>query len=159
DKLAGLMNSQAGALTAQVGAQLSSSSQTGQDSASNTLPTAPGGSRTDSSQHPDGTIDKYIFQALNDAGVTAAPPTTDYEFVRRIYADPTGRIPTADQVTQFVNDSSQDKRSKLIDTLIGSPNWLDKWTMWFGDLYKNNSRNTQIPRYMPGVMGFNTYVR
>ncbi len=123
------------------------------------MPSAPGGSRTSSAQHPDGTIDKYIFQALSDAGVTPAPATTDYEFVRRIYLDLTGRIPTAAQVTQFVNDSSSDKRAKLIDTLIGSPTWIDKWTMWFGDLYKNNSRNTQVPRYLPGVIGFNAYVR
>jgi hypothetical protein len=159
DKLAGVASSQAGALTAQVASQLPNSSQSPDDTASSTLPSAPGGSRTSSSQHPDGTIDKYIFQALSDAGVAPAPSTTDYEFVRRIYLDLTGRIPTANQVTQFVNDSSPDKRSTLVDNLIGSPNWLDKWTIWFGDLYKNNSRNTQIPRYMPGVIGFNTYIR
>ena len=71
----------------------------------------------------------------------------------------TGRIPTPGQVTQFVNDTTTDKRAKLVDTLIGSPTWLDKWTVWFGDLYQNNSSNTQINRYLPGVMAFNTYIR
>jgi len=159
DKLAGITPSQAGAVTAQVALQLPNSSQSPDDTATSILPSAPGGSRTNSSQQPNGTIDKYIFQALSDSNVAPAPATTDYEFVRRIYLDLTGRIPTPDQVTQFVNDSSGDKRAKLIDTLIGSPNWLDKWTIWFADLYHNNSRNTQIPRYMPGVMGFNTYIR
>src|SRR5579871_6262765 len=39
-------------------------------------------------------IDFYIFQALNQAGVAPAPPTTDSEFIRRVTLDLTGRIPT-----------------------------------------------------------------
>jgi Protein of unknown function (DUF1549)/Protein of unknown function (DUF1553) len=140
------------AMTIQVAAALPADAQ------GSAMPSAPGGSRTDSAQHPSGTIDKYIFDALSAANVAPAPPTTDYEFVRRIYLDLTGRIPTPDQVTNFVNDSSSDKRAKLIDSLIGSATWLDKWTVWFGDLYHNNSRNTQIPRYVPGVVAFNAYV-
>ena len=158
DQLAGLTTPNAGVLTVQVANLLPmAAAQAG--SSSNAMPAPPGGSRTDNQQHPAGTIDKYIFQALSDAGVAPAPPTTDYEFVRRIYLDLTGRIPTPAQVTQFVNDATTDKRAKLVDSLIGSPAWLDKWTIWFGDLYQNNSINTQINRYVPGVMAFNTYVR
>src|SRR5262249_42766580 len=120
----------------------------------------PGGTRTGSEVRPsENTIDKYIFQALSEAGVAPAPSTTDFEFIRRVTLDLTGRIPTADAVINFVNDTSADKRSKLVDSLLASSNWVDKWTVWFGDLYQNNSRNTQIPRYVPGVMGFNTFVR
>jgi hypothetical protein len=154
DKLAGVAAPTAGALTAQVASFLPAAAP-----ASNAMPAPPGGSRTDNDQHPAGTIDKYIFQGLSAAGVAPAPATTDYEFVRRIYLDLTGRIPSPAQVTQFVNDTTSDKRAKLIDSLIGSPSWLDKWTMWFGDLYQNNSSNTQINRYVPGVMAFNSYVR
>lgn len=157
DKLAGVVKPAAGALTAEVAQYLPSVASA--SPASNAMPTAPGGTRTDGDQHPAGTIDKYIFQALSAAGVAPAPPTTDYEFVRRIYLDLTGRIPTPAQTLQFVNDTTTDKRAKLIDSLIGSPAWLDKWTMWFGDLYQNNSSNTQINRYLPGVIAFNTYVR
>src|SRR5581483_1181706 len=39
------------------------------------------------------------------------------------------------------------------------PEWVDKWTMWFGDFFQNNSRNTQIPRYIQGVVPFNDYIR
>ncbi len=154
DKLAGVTTPTAGALTAQVAPFLPAAA-----AAPASMPTAPGGSRTDNDQHPAGTIDKYIFQALSAAGVAPAPATTDYEFVRRIYLDLTGRIPTPAQTLQFVNDTTTDKRAKLVDSLIGSPSWLDKWTMWFGDLYQNNSSNTQINRYLPGVIAFNSYVR
>jgi hypothetical protein len=125
-----------------------------------TIPSAPGGSRTDTAQHPSGnTIDKYIFPALTAANVAPAPPTTDFEFIRRVTLDLTGRIPTAAQVQTFVNDPSANRRTTLVESLLASPGWVDKWTVWFGDLYENNSRNTQIPRYIQGVTGFNTYVR
>jgi hypothetical protein len=137
-----------GSLTAQVVEKLA------------TLPSAPGGSRTNSQQQSsDNTIDKYIFQAISNAGVAPAPPTTDYEFIRRVTLDLTGRIPTPDAVISFVNDTSATKRGTLVETLLASPSWIDKWTIWLADLYQNNSRNTQIPRYVPGVMGFNTYIR
>jgi hypothetical protein len=152
----------AAALTKLVGAQLPPISLARADAApaSTTLPSVPGGSRTGTTLNaPENTIDKYIFPALATAGVAPAPPTTDYEFVRRIYLDLTGRIPTPDQVTSFVNDTSANKRPALVDTLVGSPAWVDKWTIFFGDLYQNNSRNTQIVRYIQGVMAFNSFVR
>lgn len=148
-----------GRLTARVVEQLPSSSDVMAAFAANAMPSAPGGSRTDTLQHATNNIDKYLFQAMADAGVTPAPATTDYEFIRRITLDLTGRIPTSDAVTAFVNDSSFDKRSKLVDTLMASPEWVDKWTIWFGDFFQNNSSNTQINRFIQGVVAFNDYIR
>jgi hypothetical protein len=145
-----------GNMTAQVAAQLA----VPDEAATAAIPSVPGGSRTSTLQHPSGnTIDKYIFPALTAANVAAAPMTTDYEFVRRVTLDLTGRIPTPDAVLAFVNDTTPNKRAALVDSLIGSPNWVDKWVVWFSDLYKNNSRNTQIPRYIQGVMAYNDYLR
>src|SRR6266404_1310676 len=93
----------------------------------------------DSSQ---GFIDAYLFQAMQDAGVTPADPATDFEFIRRVSLDLTGRIPAPDQVLNYVNDSSSDKKARLVDALIAKPEWVDKWTMYFGDLYKNQSNKT-----------------
>ena len=125
------------------------------------LPPPPPGTRTGSLVDPAtaNTIDRYLFQAMAQANVTPAPPTTDYEFVRRVTLDLNGRIPTASQVTSFVSDSSPDKRSKYIETLLSSPEWADKWTIYFGDFLQNNSRNTQIVRFADGVKAFNTYIR
>ncbi len=105
------------------------------------------------------TIDKYIFPALAQAGVKPAPLTTDYEFVRRVYLDLTGHIPTPAAAVSFVQDPSPEKRAKLVDSLIGSPDWVDKWTMWFGDFFQNNSRNSQVTRTIAGVTAFNDYLR
>jgi hypothetical protein len=126
------------------------------------LAPAPPGTRTGSIVDPatSSTIDRYIFQALATANVTPAPLTTDYEFVRRVTLDLTGRIPTASQVTSFVSDSSPDKRSKYIDNLLSSPQWTDKWTQYFGDFFQNNSTNAQgTRRFQDGVVAFNKYIR
>ena len=125
------------------------------------LPFVPPGSRTFTfdQQGQPGSIDSYIFGALSAAGVTPAPPTNDYEFIRRVTLDLTGRIPAADRVTSFVADTSANKRASLIEELLAKPEWIDKWTMFLGDLYHNNSLNSQIRRYPDGVKGFNDYVR
>src|SRR6266481_488855 len=105
------------------------------------------------------TIDLYLFAAMKDAGVTPAEKTTDLEFIRRVTLDLTGRIPTPDRIAAFLADNSSDKRSKLVDELIAKPEWVDRWTMFLGDLYQNNSQNSQIRRYPAGVKAFNDYIR
>ena len=103
-------------------------------------------------------IDTYIFAAIKAAGVTPAPSTTDYEFIRRVTLDLTGRIPSPDAVTSFVADTTAGKRAKLVETLLASPQWVDKWTMYYGDLLQNNSSNTQIRRFPQGVAAFYKYI-
>ncbi|MCU1238498.1 MAG: hypothetical protein JWP63_6465 [Candidatus Solibacter sp.] len=124
------------------------------------LPKVPPGSRTYTyQQSQSGSIDSYIFGALQDAGVAPAPQTTDVEFLRRVTLDLTGRIPTPERLAAFLADTSADKRSRLVDELIERPEWVDKWTMFFGDLYQNNSQNSQIRRYPEGVKAFNDFIR
>jgi Protein of unknown function (DUF1549). len=117
---------------------------------------APGGSRTNVYQRSSGknSIDKYLFAAMADAGVKPAGKTTDFEFIRRVTLDLTGRIPTAERVLTFISDASPDKRSKLVDELLAKPEWTDKWTMYFGDLFNNTTVNTQsgVQRYGKGEM-------
>ena len=63
--------------------------------------------------HP--VIDAQIEAATNKP---IAPPSTDSEFVRRIYLDLVGQIPTSQEAEQFINDSSRAKRQTLIDKLL-----------------------------------------
>jgi len=67
-----------------------------------------------------GSIDSYIYADFQKNGITPAPLTTDWEFVRRVTLDLTGRIPTASAVLSFVNDTTVNKRAKLIDQLLAS---------------------------------------
>jgi hypothetical protein len=103
-------------------------------------------------------IDYYINQDLQANGITPAGRTTDYEFIRRITLDLTGRIPTTDRVNQFVQSSDPNKRTALIDELLGQPEWIDKWTMFLGDLYKNTTANTQVNIRPEGRNAFYKYI-
>jgi hypothetical protein len=76
-------------------------------------------------------IDDWIFGKLAGDGVDAAPLTTDAEFVRRIYLDLTGRIPTFEQAQSFLADTSAGKRAKLIDALLATPAFVDQFSHWF----------------------------
>lgn len=108
------------------------------------LPPVPGGTRTGNAQDlaNGGLVDQYIFQAMAAAGVQPSALTTDYEFIRRVTLDLTGRIPTPDRVQSFVADTSPGKRSALVEELLASPAWLDKWTMYYGDLLQNSTVKT-----------------
>jgi len=96
---------------------------------------------------------------MQAAGVTPAGTTNDYEFIRRATLDLTGRIPTPDAVLSFANSTSATKRVELVTTLLASPGWVDKWTMFYGDLFQNNSVNSQIKRFPAGVQAFYTYIK
>jgi len=104
-------------------------------------------------------IDQLLFQAMAAAGATPAPMTTDQEFIRRVTLDLTGRIPTPDRLVAFLNDTSADKRAALIEELLASPQWVDKWTMFFGDLYLNNSASDQVRRFPDGRNAFYNWIK
>jgi len=108
---------------------------------------------------PSGTIDKHLFEAMQNAGVVPAAKTDDYEYIRRVTLDLTGRIPLPNRVQSFVSDAGPDKRAVLIDELLASSQWVDKWTMYFGDLLKNTARTAQVVRYDDGRNAFHRYLR
>ena len=89
-------------------------------------------------------IDQQIFNALQANNIQPADLTTDYEFIRRVTLDLTGRIPTPAQVTSFVASVDPNKRATLIDQLLAKPEWVDKWTMFYGDLFKNTANTVQV---------------
>ena len=104
-------------------------------------------------------IDQNIFAALQSKGITPAAKTDDYEFIRRVSLDLTGRIPTARRVDQFVVDSSAAKRTALIDELLAKPEWVDKWTMYYGDQFRNTVANTQIRIQPEGRNAFYKFIK
>lgn len=61
------------------------------------------------------------------AGGPLAARTTDAEFVRRVYLDFAGRIPSTAEASKFVTDAAADKRAKLVATLSESPEY--SWRM------------------------------
>jgi len=85
-------------------------------------------------------IDNLLFGRMAKDGVPHAPLATDQEFFRRVSLDLTGRIPSAAKLRAFLADNSPDKRAKLIDQLIGSPAFVDKWSYFYMDLIRANGK-------------------
>lgn len=104
-------------------------------------------------------IDNILFDRMARDNVMSAQITTDAEFIRRVYLDITGRIPSAADVTAFLADTAANKRDALVDRLVGSPEYIDKWTMFFGDLFRNNARSTSVVRYSGGRDAFHNFIK
>ena len=73
-------------------------------------------------------LDRHIDAVLKREGLTPSKQTSDAAFLRRIHLDMTGVIPTPEQVTEFLDDSAPNKRSRKIDELIKSKQSVEYWT-------------------------------
>ena len=103
-------------------------------------------------------VDDFIFTQLKIQGIPPAPPATDNEFLRRVTLDLTGRIPTQDEVVQFLSDPDPERRSRKIAALLATPQWADRWAMFFGDLYRNTLVTAQVNRYVDGRDAFHLFI-
>jgi hypothetical protein len=103
-------------------------------------------------------IDEYIFGRMERDGIKPAPLASDLEFLRRVTFDLTGRPPSPNDIFAFVADTNPNKRDALVDKLAWSYEFNDKWTMFFGDLYKNNATATNVTRYQQGRDAFYSYL-
>lgn len=74
-------------------------------------------------------IDELISASAADRPVAAL--TDDSEFLRRVWLDFAGRIPSAETVTAFVADTSADKRGRVIDELLAADTWPERMTDQF----------------------------
>ncbi|HTE18942.1 MAG TPA: DUF1549 domain-containing protein, partial [Armatimonadota bacterium] len=72
-------------------------------------------------------VDREVFGKLKRLRLEPAPPASDWEYVRRVYLDLAGRIPSADEVERFVADIDPRKREGLADRLLGSTEFRRHW--------------------------------
>lgn len=103
-------------------------------------------------------IDDCIQKTADAAGVPLTFLTGDTEFLRRVRLDLTGRIPTPDEVLAFLADTSPNKRERLVDRLLETPEWADRWAMFFGDHFRNTRVTAQVNRYPNGRDSFHLYL-
>lgn len=103
-------------------------------------------------------IDHEIFGKLEASRIASARLSTDEEFVRRVFLDITGRIPSSRDVREFVASPAGDKRDRLIETLITSAEFNDKWAVWFEDLVGMTEIVSTAIR-QPRVEGRNSFDR
>ncbi len=79
-------------------------------------------------------IDELVVQKLGELRLPPSPRSGDGEFIRRAFLDTIGVLPTAEEVRAFLADTSEDKRDRLIESLLRRPEFVDYWTYKWSDL-------------------------
>lgn len=83
-------------------------------------------------------IDGHVWNKLQKLGLTPSAPASDSTFLRRAFLDVIGRLPTADETREFLDDQAPDKRAKLVDRLLERPEYADFWANKWMDLLRPN---------------------
>lgn len=100
-------------------------------------------------------IDQHVVNKLNDLKITPSELAGDEEFLRRVFLDLIGLQPTPEEVRQFMADANPAKRQALVETLFSRPEFVDHWSLKWGDLFQNS--RTRLSE--PAVYGFREWIR
>lgn len=78
-------------------------------------------------------IDRFIAQALEEKGLSLGPEADATTLIRRLSFDLTGLPPTPEEIAAFVADSRSDKWERLVDRLLDSPGYGERWGKYWLD--------------------------
>ncbi|MCS7270553.1 MAG: DUF1549 and DUF1553 domain-containing protein [Gemmataceae bacterium] len=88
-------------------------------------------------------VDVHIQRTLELLRLPPSPPCSDATFLRRVYLDLLGRLPTPEEAQDFLQTSQAqrpDKRQRLVDTLLERPEYVDYWSHKWSDLFLVSTR-------------------
>lgn len=102
-------------------------------------------------------VDELAFAKLRKLRVPPAAQCSDSTFIRRVFLDILGQVPTPEETNAFLADTAPDKREKLIDVLLQRPEFSDVWAMKWADVLKVQ----QVPNILDrkGVNRYNDWIR
>ncbi len=89
-------------------------------------------------------IDNLVLAKLDAEGIKQSPQASDEVFLRRIYLDVIGRIPTLEETTAFLNSKSKNKRADLIDRLLDSYGFVSHQFNFYADLLRVKTRINKV---------------
>ena len=81
-------------------------------------------------------IDKLVWDKLQQLGIEPSELADDATFLRRVYLDTIGTLPTVEEARAFLADAAPDKRARLIDRLLNRPEYAEYWTMRWSDILR-----------------------
>ncbi len=87
-------------------------------------------------------VDAFLFDSLARAGVKPNPPAERATLIRRAYYDLIGLPPTAEQIQSFVDDADPLAFEKLVDELLQSPHYGERWGRHWLDLVRYGETNS-----------------
>jgi hypothetical protein len=86
-------------------------------------------------------IDNFILAQLESEGLKPSPQADRYTLARRLYLDLIGLPPMPEELQAFVNDTSADAYEKLVDSLLASPHYGERWARRWLDLARYADTN------------------
>ncbi|MCI0705644.1 MAG: DUF1549 and DUF1553 domain-containing protein, partial [Planctomycetia bacterium] len=92
-------------------------------------------------EQPANPIDAFIRAKLDSAKLSLAPPATREQLIRRVTFDLHGLPPTPEEVEAFVNDKAPDAWAKVVDRLLASPRYGERWGRHWLDLARYADTN------------------
>ena len=91
-------------------------------------------------------INAFVRQGWSDNGVTPSERADDGEYARRAMLDIVGHVPAYQRLVQFLNDSSPDKRARLVDELLDDPDYAEQFSTIWGNLLIGRANNRRTNR-------------
>ena len=79
-------------------------------------------------------IDYFILKKLEEEDLTPSPEADKATLIRRVYMDLIGLPPTPEQAEKFIKDERPDAYSRVVDELLASPHFGEKWASWWLDM-------------------------
>jgi hypothetical protein len=89
-------------------------------------------------------IDRLVMTKLEEEGIKRNPLAQDEVFLRRIYLDVVGRIPTLPETQSFLNSKSKNKRQELIDDLLDSYGFVSHQFNFLADILRVRTRINKV---------------
>lgn len=100
-------------------------------------------------------IDGLVYDQLKQLQIRVSSPIDDATFMRRVYIDVIGRIPTAEEAREFLESGDPNKREGLINTLLERPEYIDHWANQWADLLRPNPYRVGIK----AVLNYDNWIR
>jgi hypothetical protein len=104
-------------------------------------------------------LDGPVFRKLQQLRLPPAGGCSDESFLRRVYLDAAGILPTPAEIVAFQADTGADKRARTIDVLLQRPEFTDYWTLQLADLLQNRKERDHDVRGQKGVKAFHNWLR
>jgi hypothetical protein len=104
-------------------------------------------------------IDAFILQQLNERNIVPNPRAPKAELIRRIYLDMLGLPPTPEEVSAFVADKRPDAYQQLVERILTSPHYGERWARYWLDLVRFAETNGfETNRERPNAWPYRDYV-
>jgi hypothetical protein len=104
-------------------------------------------------------LDGPLFEKLKQLRLPPVGPCSDETFLRRVYLDAAGILPTPSEMQTFLSDMDPNKRARTIDALLERPEFTDYWTLQLADLLQNRKERDHDVRGQKGVKAFHRWLR